>query len=411
MHDYRSDALLNVSYEIRGPVLREAQRLEKAGQDILKLNIGNPAPFGFQAPASILRDVTDHLGSAAGYCDAKGLTEARRALLEHYRGRAVEGITAEDIYVGNGVSELIVMTLQGLLNPDDEILIPAPDYPLWTAATNLTGARPIHYIKDEQANWQPDLDDMRKKITAKTRAIVIINPNNPTGAVYSRDVLEAVVALARTHGLLLFCDEIYDRIVYDGAEHITLASLAGDVPCLTFSGLSKAWRVAGFRCGWMVFSGCKKRTRLYRQGLETLASMRLCANVPAQYAVAGALSCENSIDTLVLPKGRLFEQRKVVWERLTAIAGVSCVKPQGAFYLFPKLDRRLYRIDSDEQLVLQLLREEQLLLVHGTGFNWPSADHVRFVALPDVAVLHEALDRFERFLGRLGGRRSVSKSV
>ncbi len=400
----KSSKLLNVCYEIRGPVLHEARRLEEEGQRILKLNIGNPAPFGFDAPEEIIQDVIRNLPSAQGYCDAKGLFSARKAVMQYSQQRGIADVTIDDIFIGNGVSELIVMSMQGLLNSGDEILIPAPDYPLWTAAVTLSGGRAVHYLKDEQSDWYPDLADMRSKITSKTRGIVVINPNNPTGSVYPLEILEGIVELAREFDLILFADEIYDKILYDGVEHVSLASLAPDLLCVTYNGLSKSWRAAGFRSGWMILSGAVEHAKDYHDGLQMLASMRLCANVPAQNGIQTALGGYQSINDLVLPGGRLKEQRDKAWEMITAIPGVSCVKPMGALYLFPKLDPKMYPIKDDEQMVMDLLRQEKILLVQGTGFNWPNHDHVRIVTLPRVDELSEAIERFGRFLDRLHRR-------
>ena len=394
----KSNKLANVCYDIRGPVLKHAQRLEDEGQRILKLNIGNPAPFGFEAPEEILQDVIRNLPTAQGYSDSKGLFSARKAVMQYYQKMHVEGVGIEDIYLGNGVSELIVMALQALLNNNDEVLIPAPDYPLWTAATSLAGGNPVHYLCDEQAGWFPDIDDMRSKITANTKAVVLINPNNPTGAVYSREVLLDIMELARQHNLVVFADEIYDKILYDDAVHVCAASLATDVLCLTFNGLSKAYRVAGFRSGWVVVSGPKHRARSYIEGLDILSNMRLCANVPAQHAIQTALGGYQSINDLVLPNGRLLEQRNRTWELLNDIPGVSCVKPMGALYAFPKIDPKICPIHNDEKFVLDLLLSEKLLVVQGTAFNWPWPDHFRVVTLPRVDDLEKAIGRIGNFL-------------
>jgi alanine-synthesizing transaminase len=396
----QSAKLANVCYDIRGPVLQEAKRMEADGHRVLKLNIGNPAPFGFEAPEEILQDVILNLPSAHGYGDSKGLLSARRAVVQYYQGKGLSGVDIEDVFLGNGVSELIVMSLQALLDNGDEVLIPAPDYPLWTAAVSLCGGRAVHYLCDESAGWLPDLDDLASKITAKTKAIVVINPNNPTGAVYPRETLDGLVEFARRHGLIVFSDEIYDKILYDGATHTSTASLAPDLLCLTFNGLSKAYRVAGFRTGWMVVSGAKHHARNYIEGLEILANMRLCPNVPTQYAVQTALGGYQSINDLVLPGGRLHDQRDTAWRLLNAIPGVSCVKPRGALYAFPRLDPQVYPIADDERFVLDLLRQEKLLVVQGTGFNWPRPDHFRVVTLPRVADLEEALGRLGNFLAR-----------
>lgn len=394
----KSNKLANVCYDIRGPVLRHAKRLEEEGHRILKLNIGNPAPFGFEAPEEILQDVILNLSTAQGYSDSKGLFSARKAVMHYTQTKNIAGVTIEDIYLGNGVSELIVMSMQGLLNNGDEVLIPAPDYPLWTAAVSLSGGKPVHYLCDEQADWYPDLDDIRSKITPNTRAMVVINPNNPTGAVYSRDMLERLVQIAREHNLILFADEIYDKILYDGTEHDSVAALAPDVLCLTFNGLSKSYRVAGFRSGWMIISGPKHNAQSYIEGLDILASMRLCANVPSQHAIQTALGGYQSINDLILPGGRLLEQRDAAWEMLNDIPGVSCTKPKGALYLFPKLDPKIYPIHNDEKMVLDLLLQEKILVVQGTAFNWPWPDHFRIVSLPRKDDLEMAIGRIANFL-------------
>jgi len=394
----QSSKLADVCYDIRGPVLAEAQRLEREGQRILKLNIGNPAPFGFEAPEGILADVIAALPTAQGYSDSRGLVSARRAVVQYHQAKGVGHIDVEDVYLGNGVSELIVMALQALLDNGDEVLIPSPDYPLWTAAVSLAGGRPVHYRCDESQGWQPDLDDLAAKIGPRTKAVVVINPNNPTGAVYGEPVLQGLLAQARAHGLVVFSDEIYDQILYDDAVHVSTASLAPDLLCLTFNGLSKAYRLAGFRSGWMVVSGPRHEAGSYLEGLDILANMRLCANVPAQHAVATALGGRHGLDELVLPGGRLREQRDTALELLEAIPGVSCARPQGALYLFPRLDPDVYEVKDDQQLVLDLLREQNLLLVQGTGFNWPDPDHLRIVTLPHVDDLREAMGRLGDFL-------------
>ena len=396
----KSHKLDKVCYDIRGPVLREARRLEEEGQRILKLNIGNPAPFGFEAPEEIIRDVIVNLPEAQGYCESKGLFAARKAVMQYSQQKLIQGVTIDDIFIGNGVSELIVMAMQALLNNGDEILVPAPDYPLWTAAVTLSGGSAVHHMKDEQAGWQPDLDDIRKKITSKTRGIVVINPNNPTGAVYSKEILEGIIKIAREHKLIVFSDEIYDKILYDGASHIATASLADDVPCVTFNGLSKSYRAAGFRSGWMILSGPRRQLKDYMDGLEILANMRLCANATSQFAIQTALGGYQSINELVLPGGRLLEQRNRAWELINDIPGVSCVKPDGAIYLFPKLDPKVYPIHDDQQMVLDLLLQEKMLLVQGTGFNWPEHDHFRLVTLPRIDDLESAAERLARFLSR-----------
>jgi alanine-synthesizing transaminase len=394
----KSHKLDDVCYDIRGPVLKEADRMEEEGHRILKLNIGNPAPFGFEAPEEILVDVIRNLPTAQGYCDSKGLFPARKAIMQYCQSLKIANVEIDDIYIGNGVSELVVMSLQGLLNNGDEVLVPAPDYPLWTAAINLCGGKPVHYRCDEQAGWNPDLDDIRRKVTPRTRAIVVINPNNPTGAVYSRAILEDIVEIARTNDLVVFADEIYDKILYDGAVHTPLASLAEDILFVSLNGLSKTYRVAGFRTGWMVVSGAKHRARDYLEGLDILASMRLCANVPTQHAIQTALGGYQSIQEFIVPGGRLYEQRNLAWQLLNDIPGVSCVKPDGALYLFPKLDAKRFNIRDDERFALDLLRQEKILIVHGTGFNWPEPDHFRIVFLPRVEDLQSGLERLAHFL-------------
>ncbi|WP_087016479.1 pyridoxal phosphate-dependent aminotransferase [Thaumasiovibrio subtropicus] len=393
-----SNKLDNVCYEIRGPVLKHAKRMEEEGQKILKLNIGNPAPFGFDAPDEILVDVIRNMPTSQGYADSKGIYPARKAVVQHYQKRGLLDLDVEDVYIGNGVSELIVMSMQALLNNNDEILVPAPDYPLWTAAIALSGGKPVHYMCDEEANWYPDIDDIKKKITKNTRGIVLINPNNPTGAVYSRDFLLEVIEVARQNKLIIFADEIYDKILYDGAIHHSIAPLAKDLLCVTFNGLSKSYRVCGFRSGWMLISGPRHLAKGYIAGLDMLASMRLCANVPMQHAIQTALGGYQSINELILPGGRLLEQRDKAYEMLNAIDGVSCVKPKGALYLFPKIDTKRFKIKDDQQMVLDFLIQEKVLLVQGTGFNWPKPDHFRIVTLPRVDDLEMAISRFERFI-------------
>lgn len=394
----KSEKLTNVCYDIRGPVLEEATRLEDEGHRILKLNIGNPAPFGFDAPDEILQDVIHMLPTGQGYCESKGLYTARKAVMQHCQQLQIPQVEINDIYLGNGVSELISMSMQALLNNGDEVLVPAPDYPLWTAAVTLAGGKPVHYRCDEQADWFPDIEDIRSKLTSRTRAIVVINPNNPTGAVYSRDLLQQLVDLAREHKLVVLADEIYDKILYDEAQHIPMATLATDILCLTYNGLSKAYRLAGFRSGWMVISGAKLAARDFIEGLDILSSMRLCANVPAQLAIQTALGGYQSINDLIIPGGRLREQRDLAWELLNQIPGVSCTLPKGAIYLFPKLDRKKFAIKDDEKLVLDFLRKEKILLVQGTAFNWPEPDHLRVVFLPRKDDLSHALTRFGAFL-------------
>lgn len=398
----KSNKLANICYEIRGPVLKEAMRMEDEGHRILKLNIGNPAPFGFEAPDEILVDVIKNLPNAQGYCESKGLFSARKAVMQKYQALGIRSADVDNVWMGNGVSELIVMAMQALLDDGDEILVPAPDYPLWTAAATLSGGYVKHYLCDENAGWQPDIADIKSKITNKTKALVIINPNNPTGAVYSNSVLKELVALAEEHGLLLFSDEIYDKILYDGAQHIPTATLTeGRVPCITFGGLSKVYRTAGFRSGWMIITGPTTGIEDYISGLDMLSSMRLCANVPAQHAVQTALGGYQTINELTSPGGRLYEQRNMAWDILDSIPGVHCHKPEGALYLFPRLDPKVYNIKDDVDVALRFLKEEKVLLVHGTGFNWPTPDHLRIVFLPHVEELQPAMERFAAFLSRL----------
>lgn len=394
----KSDKLDDVCYDIRGPVLKEAHRLEEEGHKIVKLNIGNPAPWGFDAPEEILLDVIHNLPASQGYCDSKGLYSARKAVMQYCQQLQIANVEIDDIFIGNGVSELVVMALQGLLNNGDEVLIPAPDFPLWSAAVRLCGGIPVHYRCDEGADWFPDLDDVKAKISTRTRALVVVNPNNPTGAVYDKALLTDLVELARSRDLVLFSDEIYDKILYDDAKHIPLATLAEDLLVVTLNGLSKTYRVAGFRTGWMVLSGAKHRAADYIEGLEILASLRLCANVPTQHAIQTALGGRQSIGDYLVPGGRLFEQRQLAFEMLNDIDGISCVKPKGALYLFPKLDIAKFNISNDERFVLDLLQQEHILVVQGTGFNWPEPDHFRIVFLPRVEDLQEALSRLDRFL-------------
>jgi alanine-synthesizing transaminase len=394
----KSTKLANVCYDIRGPVLARAKQLEEEGHRVIKLNIGNPAPFGFEAPEEIVRDVIQNLPDASGYSDSKGLFAARKAIMHYTQQKGLRGVQLEDIYLGNGVSELIVMAMQALLNSGDEVLIPTPDYPLWTAAVSLSGGTPVHYLCDEDSGWMPDIDDIRAKITPRTRAIVVINPNNPTGALYPASLLAEILELARTHQLIVYSDEVYDKVLFDGATHTAIASLADDVLCLTFGGLSKNYRACGFRAGWMIVSGEKKHAQDYIEGLTILASMRLCSNVPGQYAIQTALGGYQSIEDLVAPGGRLTRQRDLAWELLTAIPGVTCVRPQAALYLFPRLDPKIYPITDDEAFILELLETEHVLLVHGSGFNWPRPDHFRVVFLPHEDDLKEAIGRVARFL-------------
>jgi len=395
----QSTKLQDVLYEIRGPVHDHAARLEAEGHRILKLNIGNPAPFGFEAPDVIMRDMIQALPNAQGYSDSKGILSARRAVVTRYELVAdFPRFDVDSVFLGNGVSELITMTLQSLLDNGDQVLIPAPDYPLWTASTALAGGTPVHYLCDETNCWQPDLADMESKITPQTKALVVINPNNPTGAVYSRETLGRIAALARKHQLLLLADEIYDKILYDDATHVPMASVAPDLLCLTFNGLSKAYRVAGYRSGWLVITGPTEHATSFIEGISLLANMRLCPNVPAQHAIQVALGGHQSIDDLVLPGGRLLEQRDLAWEKLNTIPGVSCVKPRGALYVFPRLDPEVHDIVDDEKLVLDLLLEEKILVTQGTGFNWPTPDHLRIVTLPWARDLANAIERLGNFL-------------
>ncbi|MBI1907490.1 MAG: pyridoxal phosphate-dependent aminotransferase [Rhodocyclales bacterium] len=394
----KSAKLADVCYDIRGPVLARAKQMEDEGHRIIKLNIGNLAPFGFEAPEEIVVDVIHNLRDAAGYSESKGMFAARKAIMHYTQQKRIAGVGIEDIYIGNGASELIVMAMQALLNNGDEVLLPAPDYPLWTAAVSLAGGNPQHYVCDEQAHWFPDLDDIRRKITPRTRALVVINPNNPTGTVYPDDVLRELVEIARQHQLIIFADEIYDKMLYDGATHTSIASLADDVLFVTMNGLSKNYRACGYRAGWMVVSGEKRHAHDYIEGLTMLASMRLCSNVPGQWAIQTALGGYQSIEELIAPDGRLTRQRDMAWNLLTAIPGVSCVKPAAALYLFPRLDPKLYPIEDDQKFVLDLLEEERVLIVQGTGFNWKNPDHFRLVFLPHEDDLQDAIGRIARFL-------------
>ncbi|WP_288802107.1 MULTISPECIES: pyridoxal phosphate-dependent aminotransferase [Corynebacterium] len=395
----QSTKLQNVLYEIRGPVNSEAERMEADGHRILKLNTGNPAVFGFEAPDVIMRDMIAALPTAQGYSTSKGIISARRAVFSRYEVIPdFPTFDVEDVYLGNGVSELITMTTQALLNDGDEVLIPSPDYPLWTAATSLAGGKPVHYLCDEEDDWNPSIEDIRAKVTERTKAIVVINPNNPTGAVYSREVLQKIVDVAREHSLLILADEIYDKILYDDAKHINIASLCPDLLCITYNGLSKAYRVAGYRAGWMVITGPKHHAEGLIEGITLLASTRLCPNVPAQHAIQVAISGRQSIDDLVLPGGRLLEQRNAAWEKLNEIDGVSCVKPMGALYAFPKLDPNVHEIHDDEKFMFDLLRAEKIQMVQGTGFNWPTPDHFRVVTLPWARDLERAIERLGNFL-------------
>ena len=395
----QSHKLHNVLYDIRGPLLEHAQQMEAAGHRILKLNIGNPAPFGFEAPEAILVDMMHHLPTAQGYSDSRGIFSARTAVVQYYQGRGIHNIDVDDVYLGNGVSELITLSLQALLNNGDEILVPAPDYPLWTASVSLAGGTAVHYMCDETGNWWPDVDDIAAKITDRTKGIVLINPNNPTGAVYPEHVVKSIVELARKHGLIIFSDEIYEKIVYDDAVHVNSASLTGDdVLCLTFSGLSKAYRIAGYRSGWMAISGPKRDAADYIEGINLLANMRLCANVPAQHAIQTALGGYQSINDLILPGGRLRAQRDKAYQMLNAIPGVTCEPAQGALYLFPRLDPDVYPIKDDERFALDLLKQQKILISVGTAFNWVRPDHFRMVFLPSVEDIEDAMTRLAEFL-------------
>ncbi|WP_373974790.1 pyridoxal phosphate-dependent aminotransferase [Chitinibacter sp. SCUT-21] len=394
----KSNKLLNICYEIRGPIPERARQMEEDGHRIIKLNIGNLANFGFDAPEEVVQDVIRNLSNAAGYVDSKGLFQARKAVMHYTQQKNIKDVTVDDIYIGNGASELIVMSMQALLNNGDEVLVPMPDYPLWTAAVSLAGGKPRHYLCDEANHWYPSIEDMRAKITDKTRAIVVINPNNPTGALYPDELLLQIVDLAREHGLIIYADEIYDKVLYDGVTHTSIASLADDVLFITFNGLSKNYRACGYRAGWMIVSGDKKPAKDYIEGLNMLATMRLCANVPAQYAIQTALGGYQSIDDLVKEGGRLAKQRDLAYEMLSAIPGVSVIKPKAALYMFPRLDPAIYPVSDDQQLMLELLTEEKVLLVQGTGFNWHQPDHFRVVFLPNLDDLTEAINRVARFL-------------
>ena len=394
----QSEKLRHVCYEIRGPALQQAKRLEEEGYKILKLNIGNPHPFGFETPAEILVEVSRSLQASQGYSDSQEITAARTAIVQHYQNQGIDITNIDDVWLGNGVSELIQLSLNALLNGGDEVLIPAPDYPLWTASTTLAGGTPVHYLCDEGNEWNPDIADIESKITSRTKAIVVINPNNPTGAVYSREILRKIADLAIEHNLIVYADEIYDKILYDDAVHHTFAEVAPDVFTITFNGLSKAYRLAGFRSGWMVMTGPRKHAASYIEGVQMLTNMRLCANVPAQHAIQTALGGRQSIKDLILPGGRLLEQRDAAIKALHEIPGVTCVVPKGALYVFPKLDPEMYPIADDRRFVLDFLRAEHVLVVQGTGFNWPRPDHLRIVTLPWAKDLTEAIGRLGRFL-------------
>jgi alanine-synthesizing transaminase len=394
----KSAKLANVCYDIRGPVLQKAKQMEEEGHKIIKLNIGNLAAFGFDSPEEIQQDIIRNLPNAAGYTDSKGIFAARKAIMHYCQQKHIKGVTLEDIYVGNGVSELIVMAMNALLDAGDEVLVPAPDYPLWTAAISLSGGTPKHYLCDENNGWLPDLDDIRAKITPKTKAIVVINPNNPTGALYPDELLKDIIQIAREHHLIIYSDEVYDKVLYDGNTHTAIASLSEDVLTITFNGLSKNYRSCGYRAGWLVVSGDKRRAKDYIEGLDMLASMRLCANAPGQHGIQTALGGYQSIDDLVAPSGRMCRQRDVAYELISAIPGVSCVKPKATLYMFPRLDPKVYPIENDQDFIAELLQEEKVLLVQGTGFNWPKPDHFRLVFLPHEDDLREAVGRIARFL-------------
>ncbi len=394
----KSSKLDNVLYDVRGPVVEEADRMISEGQNVLKLNIGNPAPFGFNAPEEVIHDMAHNLRESQGYSNSKGIWAARKAIMQYAQIRRLPNVSMDDIYTGNGVSELINLCMSALLDDGDEILIPAPDYPLWTACATLAGGKAVHYLCDEQADWNPDLGDIEKKITDRTKAIVIINPNNPTGAVYDRDVLIRIVEIARRHELIIFADEIYDRLLMDGYQHTSIASLAPDLFCVTFSGLSKSHMIAGFRVGWMILSGNKRVAEDYMEGIKMLSSMRLCSNVPAQSIVQTALWGNQSVETYVVPEGRVTKQRDYCIDRLNSIPGISVVKPKAAFYCFPKLDVEKFHIKDDMQFAYDLLKDERVLVVQGTGFNWPENDHFRIVYLPMLTTLQEAMDKLEHFL-------------
>lgn len=396
----KSTKLDHVCYDIRGPVLDEANRMIDEGQSILKLNIGNPAPFGFRAPDEVVKDMMANLTETQGYSDSRGLFSARKAIMQYCQIKKIPNVGMNDIYLGNGVSEMIMMSMQGLLDNGDEILLPAPDYPLWTGAVTLAGGKAVHYICDEQSDWYPDIEDMRSKITDRTKGIVVINPNNPTGALYPKEILEQIVELAREHGLIIFADEIYDRLVMDGEKHISIASLCPDLFCVTMNGLSKSHRIAGYRVGWMCFSGDKSYVKGYMEGINMLSNMRLCSNVPAQSIVQTALGGYQSSDELLVPGGRIYEQREFIYNALNNIPGVSAVKPKAAFYIFPKLDVARFNITNDEQFALDFLKQQKILLNHGTAFNYPEPDHFRIVYLPRKGVLEEAMNKLEIFLSK-----------
>jgi alanine-synthesizing transaminase len=403
----KSNKLSNVCYDIRGPIMDRARHMEEEGHKIIKLNIGNLAVFGFDAPEEIQQDMIRNLPTSAGYSDSKGIFGARKAVMHETQKQGIKGVTLDDIYLGNGASELIVMATNGLLNDGDEMLLPAPDYPLWTAAVSLSGGTPVHYVCDEANGWMPNIDDIRAKITPNTKGIVVINPNNPTGALYSDALLLEIVALAREHGLIIFADEVYDKVLYDDVKHTPIGSLSEDVLTLTFNSLSKSYRSCGYRAGWLVVSGDKKPAADYIEGLNMLSNMRLCANVPGQWAIQTALGGYQSINDLVGEGGRLRKQRDLAYELITAIPGVTCVKPQAALYMFPRLDPNIYPIKDDQQFFLELLEETKVMLVQGTGFNWPDTDHFRIVFLPHVDDLREAILRIAKFLENYRNKNAV----
>ena len=394
----KSTKLDNVLYDVRGPVVDEANRLEEQGMEILKLNIGNPAPFGFTAPEEVIQDMRHNIATSQGYSDSKGIFAARKAIMQYAQLKNIPNVTMQDVFTGNGASELIQLSLNALLNSGDEVLVPSPDYPLWTACTNLSGGTAVHYVCDEQSDWYPDLADIESKITPKTKAIVVINPNNPTGALYPKELLEGIVEIARRHELIIFSDEIYDRLVMDGEEHISIASLAPDLFCVTFSGLSKSHMVCGFRVGWMILSGNKEIARDYIAGINMLSNMRLCSNVPGQAIIQTALGGYQSVNEYIVPGGRVYEQREFIYKALNDIPGISAVKPKAAFYIFPKIDVKKFNILDDQQFALDFLREKRVLLVPGSGFNWKQPDHFRVVYLPRIEVLNEAVGKLEDFL-------------
>ncbi len=394
----KSNKFNSVRYEVRGPILEEAMRMEAEGKHVLKLNIGNPAPFGFKAPEEVVEDMRNAIAVAQGYSDSKGLLSARKAIMQYAQLKGIQGVGLNDIYTGNGASELIQMSMHALLNFGDEVLIPSPDYPLWTACAHLAGGKAVHYICDELSDWYPDLKDIESKITDRTKAIVLINPNNPTGALYPRDILDGIADIARRHELIVFSDEIYDRLVMDGAEHVSFAAVAPDLFCVTFSGLSKSHMVCGFRVGWMILSGNKACARDYIQGLDLLSNMRLCSNVPGQSVIQTALGGYQSVNEYIVPGGRIYEQREYIWKALNDIPGITAVKPKAAFYIFPKIDVKKFNIVDDTKFAIDFLREKKVLIVPGSGFNWGAPDHFRVVYLPRIEVLHEAMNKFEDFL-------------